>query len=83
MGKPMHMLKVHKNRPNTRSPHGIIGGLLASRHSPFLPSYPHPELLHLQYLNMCRASVLAGAHHVVASNNTFNTANVVSGMVIM
>ena len=84
MGKPTHVLKVYKNRPK----HAIASWrpshwLLASRRSPFLPSYPHPELLHLQYLNMSRASVLAGAHHVVASNNTFNTANVVSRMVIM
>ena len=49
--------------------------------SPFLPSLiPN---LHLQYLNMSGASVLAGAHDFVALDNTFNTANTVSRMVII
>ena len=46
------------------------------------PSFLHLEPLHLQYFNMSGVSVLAGAHHFVASNNIFNTANTVSGMVI-
>ena len=43
-------------------------------------SLPHPEPLHLRYLNMSGASLLAGAHHFVASNNTFNAAKTVRGM---
>ena len=40
------------------------------------PSFPHHEPLHLQYLNMS----LAGAHHFVASNGTFNEAKTVRSM---
>jgi hypothetical protein len=60
----------------------MIGGLLASGALSF-PSFPHPEPLHLQYLNMSRASILAGAHDFVANNNIFNAANIVSRIVIM
>jgi len=65
-------------------PYGIIGvfwrpGALLS----FLRSFHHPKPLHLWYLNMSGASVLAGAHHFVASNNMDNTANAVSRMVII
>ena len=45
-----------------------------------LPSFLH---FHLQYLNMSRASVLAGAHHFVAHDNMFIAANTVSRMVMM
>jgi len=77
-----HMLKVYKNRPKhaLTSWHGWGSpGLQALS----FPSFPYPELLRLRYLNMSAASVLAGAHQFVASNNTFNTANTVSRMVIM
>ena len=39
-----------------------------------------PLPLHLRSLNMSGANLLAGAHHFVASNNTFNEAKTVSGM---
>ena len=42
----------------------------------FLPS---SEPLHLQHLNMS----FAGAHQFVASNNTFNEAKTMSGMIIL
>ena len=44
------------------------------------PSFSHPEPLRLQYINMSGASLFAGTHHFVASNNTFNEAKIVSGM---
>jgi len=44
------------------------------------PSFPHPEHLHLQYFNMSRASILAGAHHFVARENMFINTNTVSRM---
>jgi hypothetical protein len=43
------------------------------------PSFPHPEPLHLRYLNMSGTNFFAGAHHFVASNNTFES-KTVSGM---
>ena len=46
------------------------------------PSFPHPEPPHLQYLKMSGASVLAGAHHFVARDNMFITANAVSRTVV-
>ena len=50
--------------------------------APSFPSFPHLQPLHLQYLNMSGVNVLAGAHHFVGSNNTFNTANTVSRVVL-
>ena len=80
--EPRHA-RVYKNRP-TR---GMIGGLLSPSGVWALPllSFPlsHPEPLHRRYLNMSGANVLAGAHHFVANNSTFNNANTVSRMVIV
>jgi len=71
----MYVNKVYKNTPKHRSRRGVIGALQA-----LFPSFPHPEPLHLQYLNMSGASVLAGAHHFVARDNMFINTNTVSRM---
>jgi hypothetical protein len=79
VGKAQARAKAYKNRPKhtlTLTNHWGSPGALFS----FLPS---PESLHLQYLNMSGASSFPGAHHFVASNSMFNTANTVSRMVIM
>ena len=55
-----------------------VSSVVASGRSTFFLSFPHPEPLYRRYLNMSGVSVLAGAHHVVASNTTFNTASTVS-----
>ena len=47
------------------------------------PSFPHPEPLHLQYLNMSEAGILAGGHDFVARDNMLINANSVSAMVMM
>ena len=73
---------VYKNRPT----HGMIAGLLSPSGVwalPFFLSLSHPKPLHRRYLNMSGANVLAGAHHFVANNSTFNSANTVSKMVIV
>ena len=77
---PRHA-RLYKNRP-TR---GRSGGPLpaASGRSPFFLSISHPKPLHRRYLKMSGANVLAGAHHFVANNSTFNNANTVSKMVIV
>ena len=41
------------------------------------PSFPHPEPLHLRYLDMSGTNLFAAAHFV-ASNNTFNEARHIS-----
>ena len=79
--EPRHE-RVYKNRP-TR---GMIAGLLSPSGVwalPFFLSLSHPKPLHRRYLNMSGANVLAGAHHFVANNSTFNNANTVSKMVIV
>ena len=62
--------QLYKNRQTL--PRGVGGLLLGA----LLPSF-------LQYLIMSGASVLAGAHHFVASNNNFYTANTVRDRVIV
>ena len=78
---PRHT-RMYKNRP-TR---GMIGGLLSPDvwALPFL-SFPlsSETSLHRQHLNMSGANVLAGAHHFVANNSTFNSANIVSRKVVV
>ena len=72
---------IKKTKPprNEKDEH-VLGSF--GLHS-FLHSFHHPNPLHPWYFNMSGASVLAGAHHFVASNNMFNTANTVSSMVIL
>ena len=57
--------------------------VLAFGRSLFFLSLPHPERLHRRYLKMSPVTILEGAHHFVASNNTFNSADTVSRMVIV
>ena len=47
-------------------------------HCPFLPSLFLN--LHPRYLNMSGVNFFTGAHHFVASNNTFTEAKTVSGI---
>ena len=79
--EPRHA-RVYKNRP-TR---GMIGGLLSPGvwALPFL-SFPlsSETSLHRRYLNMSGPNVLAGAHHFVANNSNFHSANIVSRTVIV
>ena len=49
-----------------------------SGRSPFLSSFPHPETLHLRYLNMGTRTAPATGRHIVVSKNTYYTANTVS-----
>ena len=67
--------RLYKNRS---SPRGIIGGSSALQRSPFLPSLTLN--LHLRYLDMSGTNLFAGAHHFVASNNTYNEARTVSAV---
>ena len=70
-----------KRDQGTHSPRGIIGehwGSPAFGCCPFLPSLFLN--LHPRYLNMSGANFFPGAHHFVASNNTFSEAKTVSGI---
>ena len=73
-------MKVYKNRPQHvfTSWHDWGSPDLQALSS---PSFPHPEPLHLQYLNMSGASFFAGAHRFVASDSTIFEAKTVSGMI--
>ena len=78
---PRHA-RMYKNRP-IRGMIGVYSAPATSGRSPFFLSLPHPKPLHRRYLNMSGANVLAGAHHFVANNSTFNNAHTVSKMVIV
>ena len=73
-----HVLAGYKNRPRHTFTSWHHWGSPAFGRCPFLPSlFPN---LHLRYLNMSGASFFTGAHHFVASDNTFSEAKTVSGI---
>ena len=76
--KLRHLLRSICKQINTRSPHGITGGLLASGRSPFFPSLILKRYAHLRPLRMSRAHVLSNARDAVISGGTFYTADTVS-----
>ncbi|EDR03585.1 uncharacterized protein LACBIDRAFT_331379 [Laccaria bicolor S238N-H82] len=52
----------------TKTPVHLVGWGSLGLWALSFPSFPHPESLHLRHFNMIGASVLASAHHFVASN---------------
>ena len=59
----------------------VIGGLLASRRSPFSPSLILNSYAHLRPLRMSGAQVFSNAHDIAVSGGTLYTADTVSGTV--
>jgi hypothetical protein len=66
---------------HTRSPRGMIGGLLASEHSPFFPFPILNSYANLRPLRMSEVHVFQNAHGTTVSGGTFYTANTASGTV--